>query len=63
MINDYTLCTVIAQLNMLLDTYEINLHDLSDLRELAYKEGYTELYHLISDNPTKYLYEVLYTFE
>ena len=63
LINDYTLSIVIAQLNLLLDTYEVNLHDLSDLRELAYREGYIELYHLISEHPTKYFHEVLHTAE
>jgi len=63
MTDTYRISKIVAQLEMLSRTYDINLHDVSDIRELAYREGYSELYHIVSEHPTKYFYEILNRYE
>lgn len=57
------LSRVVNQLSAISTMYDVNLHDISDIRELALREGYTELYNMLVENPTKYFYEVLNRYE
>lgn len=54
---------IISQLKYLVVTYDLDLYNITEIREYAYRESYAELYHIVSENPTKYFFEVLGMYE
>ena len=63
MTNPHTLSKILMQLDMLMTTYDLSLYDISEIRELSYREGFVELYNIVSESPTKYFYEILNRYE
>lgn len=51
---------VVRQLEYIRNTYDVDIYDISEIRELSMKEGYVELYNILSENPTKYINDILY---
>lgn len=54
------LSRVVRQLEALRSTYDIDIYDLSEIRDLSYREGYQELYQVVTENPTRYIQDILH---
>lgn len=45
---------LIEQLIILRDSYYCDLYDIQHVRELSYREGFIEVYHLVTESPNDY---------